>query len=76
MNKQEILRQLQSRIDKRSNEITEVEDFYKNDFGIMVTLADHEKDYLDELRWEQTLDKRCYGLIVNIPNFGIKMIQD
>lgn len=77
MNKRETLRQLQSRIDKRSNEITYYES-YLIDCGASEFAGEYSREYklLDRLRYEQTLDKRCYALIVNIPNFGIRMLRD
>ncbi len=65
MNKQEILRQLQSRIDKRSNEITHYES-YLIDCSASEFAGEyhHEYRWLDKLRYDQTLDKRIYGHIL------------
>jgi len=66
MNKQEIMRQLQSRIDRRSNDISELENFYWDRFDIRkaeTSLERHELEYLHLLRAEQTLDKRIMGFM-------------
>jgi len=68
MNKQEIMRQLQSRIDRRSNDISELENFYWDRFDIRkaeTSLERHELEYLHLLRAEQTLDKRIVGLVLD-----------
>jgi len=61
MNKQEILRQLQSRIDRRSNEISHSE-ACKEECGDEFTYE--EIKYLRKLRSEQTLDKRIIGQLI------------
>lgn len=53
-----VIRKLQQRIDKRSNDITELEQYLKNP----------DEAWLAGLRWcreEQTLDKRLMGELVN-----------
>jgi len=61
MTKKEILRQLQSRIDRRSNVITHFE-ACKEECGDEFTYE--EMKYLRELRAEQTLDKRIIGQLI------------
>ncbi len=59
-NKDAIIRALQSRIDKRSNEIDWAEAWkHSREFGV------NWKAKLKELRGLQSLDKRIYGLLLN-----------
>ena len=59
-NKDTIIRALQSRIDKRSNEIDWAEAWkHSQEWGV------NWKNKLKELRKLQALDKRIYGLLIN-----------